>query len=57
MEVFPIHGYGAVEIGVHRFRQAGPDGKLTGEAKFIHLWRLKDGAWQITRVISFDHGR
>jgi hypothetical protein len=26
-----------------------------GEAKFIHLWQNKEGKWQITRVISFDH--
>ena len=23
--------------------------------QFIHLWRNKNGAWKITRVISFDH--
>jgi hypothetical protein len=27
----------------------------TGEAKFVHLWQNKDGAWKITRVISYDH--
>jgi hypothetical protein len=27
-----------------------------GEAKFIHLWQETNGTWQITRVISFDHG-
>ena len=26
-----------------------------GEGKFIHLWQYKDGAWKITRVISYDH--
>jgi len=26
-----------------------------GEAKFIHLWQKKGGAWKITRVISYDH--
>ncbi|HXW54254.1 MAG TPA: alcohol dehydrogenase catalytic domain-containing protein [Candidatus Cybelea sp.] len=24
-------------------------------AKFIHVWRYKDGTWKITRVISVDH--
>jgi hypothetical protein len=57
LEVYPIQGYGAVEIGVHRFHHIGAqDHDVVGEAKFIHLWRLKDGAWQITRVISYDHG-
>jgi hypothetical protein len=57
LEVYPIHGYGAVEIGVHRFHHPGTqDHDVVGEAKFIHLWQYKDGAWKITRVISYDHG-
>lgn len=57
LEVYPMNGYGAVEIGVHRFLHPyAQDHGVVGEAKFIHLWRLKDGKWQITRVISFDHG-
>ena len=57
LEVYPIHGYGAVEIGVHRFHHPGTQGPdVVGEAKFIHLWQYKDGAWKITRVISYDHG-
>jgi hypothetical protein len=26
-----------------------------GEAKFVTLWHYKDGAWKISRAISFDH--
>jgi ketosteroid isomerase-like protein len=56
LEVYPMQGYGAVEIGVHRFYHPGEkDRDVVGEAKFIHLWRFRDGNWQITRVISFDH--
>jgi len=54
MEVYPLKGYGAVEIGVHRFTHPNDPHSL-GEAKFVTLWRLKDGAWTITRAISFDH--
>ena len=54
LEVYPLQHYGAVEIGVHRFNHPG-DATNVGEAKFIHVWREKDGVWQITRVISFDH--
>jgi Domain of unknown function (DUF4440) len=54
LEVYPLKGYGAVEIGVHRFTHPD-DANNVGEAKFIMLWQLKDGAWKITRVISFDH--
>ena len=53
-EVYRMKGYGAVQIGIHRFLH--PKSKTPpGEAKFIHLWNYKDGSWKITRVISFDH--
>ena len=56
LQVYYMKGYGAVEIGVHRFHHPGHDDtEPVGEAKFIHLWQYKDGAWKITRVISFDH--
>ena len=55
LEVYPLHGFGAVEIGVHRFHHPGDDSNV-GEAKFVHLWQYKDGAWKISRVISYDHG-
>jgi ketosteroid isomerase-like protein len=55
LEVYPIADYGAVEIGIHRFHHPGNDSSNVGEAKFIHLWQKKDGAWKVTRVISFDH--
>jgi len=57
LEVYPLNGYGAVEIGVHRFyHPAAQDHDVVGEAKFIHVWQNKDGVWKITRVISYDHG-
>jgi ketosteroid isomerase-like protein len=56
LQVYPMKGYGAVEIGVHRFHHPGHDDtKGVGEAQFIHLWQYKNGAWKITRVISYDH--
>ena len=56
LEVYPLEGYGAVEIGVHRFLHPWEqDHGVVGEAKFIHVWQHKDGTWRITRVISFDH--
>ena len=54
LEAHPMKGYGAVEIGAHRFYH--PKSKTPpGEGRFIHLWQFKDGAWKITRAISFDH--
>lgn len=57
IEIHPIQGYGALQLGSHRFFllvQNQPE-KLDATPKFIHLWRHKDGAWQITRVISYSH--
>jgi hypothetical protein len=55
LQVYPMHGYGAVEMGVHRFYPPEKGSEATGEAKFIHLWQNKDGVWKITRIISYDH--
>lgn len=56
LEVYPLNGSGAIEIGIHRFHHPGHDDVWpVGEAKFIHIWQYKDGAWKISRVISYDH--
>jgi ketosteroid isomerase-like protein len=56
LQIYQMKGYGAVEMGVHRFHHPGHDDtEPVGEGKFIHLWQYKDGAWKITRVISYDH--
>lgn len=56
LQVFPMKGYGAIEMGVHRFHHPGhEDTEGVGEGRFIHLWQYKDGAWRITRVMSYDH--
>lgn len=56
LEVHPIPGFGAVQMGTHRFHH--PKAEQTepiGEARFVHLWQHKDGSWKITRVISYGH--
>lgn len=51
-----MEGYGAVQLGVHRFHHPGHDDtEPVGEGRFISLWQYKDGAWKITRAISYDH--
>lgn len=57
-EAHPVPGFGAVQMGVHRFYEtsAGPNAAPVGAARFIHLWQHQDGAWKITRVISYAHG-
>ena len=56
LQIYHMKGYGAVEMGVHRFHHPGHDDtEPVGEGKFIHLWQYKDGAWKITRGISYGH--
>ena len=55
LEVYPMKGYGAVEIGWHRFHPPGAKPAQSGGAQFIMLWQNNGGVWKITRVISFDH--
>ena len=56
LKVFYMKGYGMLETGVHRFHHPGhEDTEGVGEGQFIHLWQYKDGAWKVTRVISYDH--
>jgi len=58
LEVFGIHHYGAVEIGVHRFTHPNANPPVSdGEGRFVHLWHYNgaDKSWQVTRVFSFDH--
>jgi ketosteroid isomerase-like protein len=58
VEVHPVPGFGAIQMGVHRFYElnAKQGSAPVGAARFIHLWQYKDGTWKITRVISYDHG-
>ena len=57
LEVYPIHDYGAVETGIHRFyaTEKGQQEKLSSEAKFVQVWEKKNGMWKITRIISYGH--
>ena len=55
LEVHPIKGYGAIEIGVHRFRHIENGKEEIGTFKFLMIWQKKNGLWKITRVVSYDH--
>ncbi len=55
LEVHPIEGYGAIEVGSHQFRHI-ENGKLEiGTFKFLMIWKNDNGNWKISRVISYDH--
>lgn len=54
IEVSPIPGYGAVEIGEHRFhnnQEPEANQRQTG-SKFVIIWHQLKDRWEIARVIS-----
>jgi hypothetical protein len=55
LEVYPIASYGAVETCLHRFCHVENGKDDCGTFKNIMIWRLKDGQWKVTRVVSYDH--
>ena len=52
IEVYPIAGFGAVEMGLHRFINHAEGDLRSKPDKFIVVWKQKGDQWQITRVIS-----
>ncbi|MBP9102679.1 MAG: nuclear transport factor 2 family protein [Chitinophagaceae bacterium] len=55
LEVFPIPGYGAMEIGSHQFCHTENGKDDCGTFKFVQIWQKKDDQWKITRVVSYGH--
>jgi len=63
LEVFPLKEngrlYGAIQQGIHRFYTIATDNhqkeRLTSEARFIHIWLLEKGKWELSRALSYDH--
>lgn len=54
LQVHPIKDFGAISQGSHRFCQFA-SGECEGLADFTMIWRQRDGAWQLTRVLSYGH--
>lgn len=56
VEVYPIKDYGAIQSGLHQFCRL-ENGILThcGTFKFVHIWKLTDDGWKISRVVSYGH--
>lgn len=55
MEVYPVPGYGAIHSASHRFCHWENGAMDCGTFKFVHIWHKKDGAWKLTRVVSYAH--
>ena len=52
-EVWPVPGYGAVEIGAHRFHHA--DHTPDGIGRFMILWKQTGNRWVMTESFSYGH--
>jgi Domain of unknown function (DUF4440) len=55
LEIYPIPGYGAMEIGSHTFCHTENGKQDCGTFKFVHIWKKTNREWKISRVISYDH--
>lgn len=55
LEVYPIKGYGAIEVGAHKFCHEESGRTECGTFRFLHVWRLEDGEWKVVRVVSYGH--
>ncbi len=53
IEVYPIKGYGAIEMGLHKFHNNTDASSANVRAgKFVIIWKHKNNQWKITKVIS-----
>ena len=52
IEVSPIPGYGAVELGSHMFHNSQEPNSKPHPSKFVIVWKNTNGRWTITKVIS-----
>jgi hypothetical protein len=56
LKIYYMKGYGAIEMGVHRFLHPKTETTNgTGEASFVNLWQYKGGSWKLSRPLSYDH--
>ncbi|MYM67953.1 DUF4440 domain-containing protein [Pseudoduganella sp. FT55W] len=54
LKVVPVKDFGAIATGSHTFCQFASN-KCEGIAEFTLVWRLREGAWQVTRALSYGH--
>lgn len=52
IEVSPIPGYGAVEIGEHGFHNNQEPDAPSKPSRFVVLWQYKNDKWQVREVVS-----
>ncbi len=55
VSVYPVPGYGAIQVGQHRFCHPENDVMDCGVFEFMHIWKLTGNSWTLTRVVSYAH--
>lgn len=56
IEVYGIPGFGAVEIGLHRFINHQESETPSKPGRFVVFWRLRNNKWQMYRIASMHGG-
>lgn len=54
-EVYPVPGFGAIQVNMHRFCHVEDNRLDCGVFRNIMVWKQDGGTWKILRVLSFDH--
>ena len=52
VEVHKINGFGAVEIGLHKFYNNQEPDAESKPSRFITLWKQENGIWKMHRIVS-----
>lgn len=52
IEVYPIHNYGVVQMGYHKFYNNQEPDAISNPSKFVTIWKNENENWEMTRIIS-----
>lgn len=55
LQVYPVPGYGAMEIGHHLFQHVEGHDTITADFGFSMVWRRTTSGWEVTRILSYGH--
>jgi hypothetical protein len=55
VEVYPLHNFGAIQTGQHRFCHTENGKPDCGVFKFLHIWKKTENGWKLVRVVSYAH--
>jgi len=55
LEVYPIQGFGAIQTGWHSFSHTEAGVLVCDTFKFMHIWKLEQLQWKVSRIVTYDH--